>query len=69
MEVIRSLEVVGGIVGCRRCSRAELAVQLRERYSGLITRERVAFNLAPRNWTEADSAMKTGHAATDDLLQ
>jgi len=47
--VIRLLEVVGGIVGHRRCARANLAVQLRERYSEFITRERVSFNFVHGN--------------------
>ena len=65
MEVLRSLEVVEGIVGRRRCARAKLAVQLRERYRRLITREMVAFNFAPRNSTQAGSVMKTGQGGMD----
>jgi len=60
VEVIRSLEFVGGIVGRRRCARAKLSVQQRERHRRLITRERVAFNFAPRNSTQVAGAMKTG---------
>jgi len=57
-EVFRSLEVVEGIVDRRRCARAKLVVQLRERYRRLITRGIVAFNFSPRNLTQVTSAMK-----------
>ena len=60
VEVIRSLEVVEGIVSRRRCARAKLVVQLHERYIRLITRGMVAFNFSPRNSTQVASAMKTG---------
>ena len=61
VEVIRSLEVVEGIVGRRRCARAKLVVQLRERYRRLITRGMVAFNFSPKNSSQAVGAMNTGH--------
>ena len=59
-EVFRSLEGVVGIVDRRRCARAKLVVQLRERYRKLITRGIVAFNFSPRNLTQVTSAMKRG---------
>ena len=59
-EVFRLLEVVEGIVDCRRCARAKLVVQLCERYRRLITRGIVAFNFSPRNLTQVTSAMKPG---------
>jgi len=53
VDVIRSLEVVEGIVGRRRCARAQLVVQLRERssYTRLIIRGIVSFNFSPSNST------------------
>jgi len=48
-DVIRSLEVAEGILGRRRCARAKLVVQLRERYRRLITRGIVTFNFSPRD--------------------
>jgi len=54
------LEVVEGIVDRRRCARAKLVVQLRERYRRLITRGIVALNFSRRNLTQVTSAMKTG---------
>ena len=71
MKVLSSLEVVGGIVVCRKCARAKLAVQLRERYKRLITRERVAFNFTPRSSLssiQAAGAMRTERGAMIDLL-
>ena len=65
MDVIRSLEVVEGIFGHRRCARAKLVVQLRERYRRLITRGIVAFNFSQRNLTQVTSAMKSGLFAKD----
>ena len=59
-EVFRSLEVVEGIVDRRRCARAKLVVQLRERYRRLITRGIVVFNFSPRNFVQVTSAMKPG---------
>ena len=56
MEVFRSLVVVEGIVDRRRCARAKLIVQLRERYRRLITRGIVS----PRNLSQVTSAMKPG---------
>jgi len=52
------LEVVESIVDRRRCERAKLVVQLRERYRRLITRGIVAFNFSPTNLTQVTSAMK-----------
>jgi len=66
-DVIRSLEVVEGIFGRRRCARAKLVVQLREGYRRLITRWIVAFNFSPRNLTQVTSAMKTGQGAMIDF--
>ena len=49
-------------LGCliRRCARAKLVVQLRERYRRLITRGIVTFNFSPRNLTQVTSTMKPG---------
>jgi len=52
------VEVVEGIVDRRRCERAKLVVELRERYRRLITRGIVGFNFSPRNLTQVTSAMK-----------
>jgi len=52
------LEVVEGIDDRRRCARAKLVVQLRERYRRLITKGIVASNFSPRNLTQVTTAMK-----------
>jgi len=48
------LEGVEGIVDRRRCARAMLVVQLRERYRRLITRGIVTFNFSPILWGQGD---------------
>ena len=57
-EVFRSLEVVEDTVDRRRCARAKVVVELRERYRRLITRGIVASNFSPRNLTQVTSTMK-----------
>jgi len=54
---------VDAAFGRRRCTRAKLVVQLRERYRRLI----VAFNFSPRNLTQVTSAIKTGQGAMIDF--
>ena len=67
VDVIRTFEVVGGIVGHRRCARAKLVVQLHERYRRLITRGMVALTFSPRNSTQVAGAMKTGQGSLIDF--
>jgi len=52
--------ILKGIVDRRRCARAKLVVQLRERYSRLITRGIVTFIFSTRNLTQVNSTMKPG---------
>jgi len=66
VDVIRSLEVVEGIVDRRRCARAKLVVQLREHYRRLITRGMVSFNLSLEKSTQVAS-MKTGQGGMIDF--